>query len=97
MSTCSRIQWMRADFCKENRAENRTTKIPVRSVIIFPEHAEITWDGTPENEIPIIHRKQLIQTLKEENEKNERVLSDDQIDELYHLLADESIELEKNS
>ena len=37
------------------------------------------------------------QTLKEENEKNERVLSDDQIDELYHLLADESIELEKNS
>ena len=32
-----------------------------------------------------------------ENEKNERVLSDDQIDELYHLLADESIELEKNS
>ena len=41
--------------------------------------------------------KQLILTLKEENEKNERVLSDDQIDELYHLLADESIELEKNS
>ena len=36
-------------------------------------------------------------TRKEENEKNERVLSDDQIDELYHLLADESIELEKNS
>lgn len=67
----------------------------MRSVSIFPEHAEITWDGTPENEIPVIHRKQLIQTLKEENEKNERVLSDDQIDELYHLLADESIELEK--
>ena len=84
-------------FAKRIEQRIGATKIPVRSVIIFPEHAEITWDGTPENEIPIIHRKQLIQTLKEENEKNERVLSDDQIDELYHLLADESIELEKNS
>ena len=84
-------------FAKRIEQRIGATKIPVRSVIIFPEHAEITWDGTPENEIPVIHRKQLIQTLKEENEKNERVLSDDQIDELYHLLADESIELEKNS
>lgn len=84
-------------FAKRIEQRIGATKIPVRSVIIFPEHAEITWDGTPENEIPVIHRKQLIQTLKKENEKNERVLSDDQIDELYHLLADESIELEKNS
>ncbi|MDD3362699.1 MAG: nuclease-related domain-containing protein [Hespellia sp.] len=83
-------------FAKRMEQRIGNTEIPVKSIVVFPEKSELTWDGQPDMEVPVIKRKELIATIKADMEKSQTVLKDSQIDDLYYQLAKESIEMEKN-
>lgn len=83
-------------FAKRMEQRIANPEIPFKSIVVFPEKADITWDGTPDEDVFVIKRKDLIKTIKDDMEKNQSVLSDNQIDDLYYQIAKESIEMEKN-
>ncbi len=83
-------------FAKRMEQRIGNTEIPVKSIVVFPEKSELTWEGQPDAEVSVIKRKELIATIKADMEKSQTVLSDSQIDDLYYQLAKESIEMEKN-
>ena len=82
----------------ENRLRQRlgNTGVTMKPVVVFPQKANLSWEGSSDPDIPVIRRKELIRTVRELSENAEAVLADSQIDELYHQLADESIELERS-
>lgn len=83
-------------FEKKLMARFGEMKIPVKSLVVFPETCEIIWEKENKGEIPVIQRKQMFQWIKKDFEANRGKLAEEKIDEIYHRLADESIEAEKN-
>lgn len=83
-------------FEKKLTAKLGETGIPVKSLVVFPENSEIIWEKGNAGEIPVLQRKQMFGWIKKDFEANQGRLTEAKIDEIYHRLADESIEAEKN-
>ncbi len=68
---------------------------PITNIVIFPEHCQLLWDGEIDDKIPILKRKQLFGVIKQYVEKSPVVLTEGQIDSIFHTLVDDAIEMEK--
>ena len=84
-------------FEERIRKRLKNFRIPYRSIVVFPDRCELSWDKEAEKEIPVIRRGQLFGLLEADFTKALDRLTENQIDEIFHILADESIALEKNS
>ncbi len=84
-------------FEERIRKRLKNFRIPYRSIVVFPDRCELSWDKEAEKEIPVIRRGQLLGLLEADFTKALDRLTENQIDEIFHILADESIALEKNS
>lgn len=83
----------------EKRLRNLIPNIdcPIMDMVVFPKHCEISWEGKEDETIPVIQRKQMIEVLKNNFEKHEKVLTENDVDYIFHTLADEAIEREKEN
>lgn len=82
-------------FEKKLKERLPSIECPITDLVVFPEHCQLSWDGDEDGEIPVLKRKQLFGVLKSDFEKNPAVLTEGQIDYVFHALADEAIEMEK--
>ena len=83
-------------FFKERMAERiADSRIPLKTMVVFPDKTEICREGPQDPDTAVINRKEIIQTIKKDMENNRECLWEHQIDEIFHKIADESIELEK--
>lgn len=82
-------------FEKRLREKMAKMDFPVRLLVVFPESCELQCEGEEIREVPVIHRKQLIQWMKKDYEDNHGILQEEQIDRLFETIAEESIEAEK--
>lgn len=82
-------------FEKKLRERLPSIDCPIMNMVIFPEHCKLIWDGKEDEEIPVMKRRQMFGALKEHFEKNPEVLTEGQIDYIFHALADEAIKMEK--
>ncbi len=83
-------------FEERIRKRLKNFRIPYQSIVVFPDHCQLSWDGEAEKEIPVIKRGQLFGLLEADFTEALDSLTESQIDEIFHILADESIALEKN-
>lgn len=69
--------------------------IPMKSIVVFPQSCNLSWSGSNKQNIIVVKRKDVISVIKKNVETSINILSDQQIDQIYHQLADEFIEMEK--
>ncbi len=69
--------------------------VRLKSMVVFPEKAELVLDGIKDQEIQIAKRNEIIELIKKDMKVYPKILSNQKIDELYHQIADESIEMER--
>lgn len=82
-------------FEKRLKEKLPSAECPVTNMVVFPQRCQLSWDGQEDGEIRVLRRKQLFGVIKEHFEKNPAVLTEGQIDDIFHALADEAIKLEK--
>jgi hypothetical protein len=82
-------------FEKQLRKKMSADEIPVKSMVIFPQKCELVWEKEPADEIPVIHRKELIRWIREDFEKNQGSLTEKQINHIFEDLAEDAIAEEK--
>ncbi len=83
-------------FAKRMRQRIGEPELPLRAIVVFPEKSELIWEGPEDQEIMVVKRKGLIEAVKNDMASGREILSESRIDEIYHFLADESIEMERN-
>lgn len=81
----------------ESRIRQRigAVDIPMKSIVVFPQSCSLNWSGSDKQNITVVKRKDAITAIRKNAEKSSNILSDQQIDQIYHQLADEFIEMEK--
>ena len=67
----------------------------MKSIVVFPQSCSLNWSGSDKQNITVVKRKDAISAIRKNAEKSSNILSDQQIDQIYHQLADEFIEMEK--
>ena len=82
-------------FEKRLREKMPGMDVPVRLLVVFPEDSELFWEGDESRDVPVLHRRQLIEWIKKEDGANHGILEERQIDSLFEILAEESMEAEK--
>ena len=82
----------------EKRMRQRMGNIDslMTSMVVFPDKTEVVFEGTNDSGIQVINKKELIGEIKKGMDKASVKISDDKIERIFHHLADESIEIEKN-
>ena len=81
-------------FQKKLFQKLRGEEVPAFPVVVFPDASTLHWEEKWEG-MPIIHRKEVYQTVKNLHEKHKKVLSEEDIDRIYLTLAGELLEAER--
>lgn len=82
-------------FAKRMAQRIGDASVRLKSMVVFPEKAELVLDGIKNQEIQIAKRNEVIELIKKDMEVCPKIFSNQRIDELYHQIADESIEMER--
>ena len=71
-------------------------KLPVHSLVVFPDASTLKWKNKKEPEkYSVIHRRDVGKALKALHEGREQALGETDIDRIYLSLAGEVLEAEK--
>ena len=72
----------------------RGEEIPAFPIVVFPNTSSLNWKEE-EKEIPVIHRKEVYQTVKDLHDKQKKVLKEEDIDRIYLAMAGDVLEAER--